>query len=624
MLDLLRRKAGSWALRILLLLIAVTFIGWGIGTYSEREEIVVATVGEARITRAQVDEAAAGLERAYRDVYGASLPPEMARVLDFRSQALNTLLQQEILLQEARTMRLVATDAEVQREIAAMSAFQADGRFREDLYQVILARSRMTPAEFENAKRREITLRKMESLFSAGVHVTEAEARDFFDLIAREVRLLVVTADPGESVPPPAVTENEIAARYEEDRESYRIPAHVKLRVVRFDPTAFEQQVELSEEEIVAFYEGNADRFRTEEERLVSHVLIPGKGKDKEPALETVAAFLSEAAMNKDAFDNAARTYGKGKPSETWLKRRDARPEAADAIFSAPVDSLVGPIEVPDGLLVLRVNRIRFPEPLPLPQVRDRVAALLRHEKGKDLAIIRAYEAHGKAVESRDLAAASAPYGIVPAETGWLSGEGGGTVPLPVVQEALVLQEGEIGPVKTAGDVHYLFQVTGREETRIPPLEEVRDKVKATVVREKQRETARAVLRQVLAESGTAGEVRRNAARAGLAAKTTALFAPLSGEMPDPLALAGDIDIREDITALSPETPVLQKVFEAGDRFLGIAFIEERPASDRDWAEARDAVMAELAEQKRTRILEAFLADRMKQAGVTVDQDALR
>jgi peptidyl-prolyl cis-trans isomerase D len=622
MLDLLRRKAGSWALRILLLFIAVTFVGWGIGTYSEREEAVVATVGETRITRAQVDEAAAGLERTYRDVYGASLPPEMAMALDFRSQALHSLLQQEILLEEARALGLVATDAEVRREIAAMPAFQLDGRFQEDRYQAILARSRMTSAGFEEAIRREITLRKMEGLFSAAARVTEAEARDFFDLIARKVRLLVVTADPGKSAPLPAVTDDEIATRYAEIRESYRIPARVRLRVARFDPAAFEQQVELSEEEIVAFYEGNADRFRTEEERLVSHVLIPGKGKDKEAVRETVAAFLSEAAVSKDAFDSAARTYGKGKPSETWLKRRDARPEAADAIFSAPVDSLVGPIEVPDGFLVLRVNRIRFPEPLPLPQVRDRVAALLRHEKGKDLAIIKVYEAHGKAIESRDLAAAAAPHGVVPAETGWLSGEGGATVPPPVVQEALVLQEGEIGPVKTVGDTHYLFQVAGKEETRIPSLEEVRDKVKAAVVREKQREAARAALRQALAESSTAADLGRNAGRAGLAAKTTSLFAPLSDELPDLLALAGDI--REDIAALSPKTPVLQKVFEAGDRFLGIAFVEERPAADGEWSEKKAAVMAELTEQKKIRIQETFLSDRMKRAGVTVDPDALR
>ena len=34
MLDVLRRNAGSWAIKFILTFIALTFIWWGVGSYS--------------------------------------------------------------------------------------------------------------------------------------------------------------------------------------------------------------------------------------------------------------------------------------------------------------------------------------------------------------------------------------------------------------------------------------------------------------------------------------------------------------------------------------------------------------------------------------------------------------
>jgi peptidyl-prolyl cis-trans isomerase D len=50
MLSILRRNAGSWAIKIILSFIALTFIWWGVGTYSERDRNVAATVGGEAIT----------------------------------------------------------------------------------------------------------------------------------------------------------------------------------------------------------------------------------------------------------------------------------------------------------------------------------------------------------------------------------------------------------------------------------------------------------------------------------------------------------------------------------------------------------------------------------------------
>jgi peptidyl-prolyl cis-trans isomerase D len=622
MLDVLRRNAGSWAIKIILGFIAITFIWWGVGTYSEQGRDVAATVGGEKISMSQLSEASARLEKVYRDVYGATLTAEMAKALDFRKQALDTLVQRTILLAEARTHGLATSDAEVQLEIASNPAFQVNGRFSEARYQKQLKDNRIASSSYEASVRQEITLKKMEGLLAAGALVPESEARDLFHLSARKVRLLLVTADPEKmkGVPPP--TEGEIAASYAQAGESYRIPARVKLLLARFEPGHFAQNASATEEEIRSFYEGNADKFRTDEQRLVSQIHLPYTRKDKEAVAKKAAGILIEAGKGKAEFEKVAKDVSGRKPGETWLRRSEARPEVADALFSGAVDSIVGPIDVGDGILLLRIHRIRFPESLPLPQVRDRVAALLRHEKGKDLAVIKAYESHAKAASSKDLSGACAPYGITPAETGWTGDTKGETVPPAVVQEALLLPVKEIGPVKTIGDVHYLFQVTAKEDSRIPAVAEVRDRVASAVLRAKKRAAARSELEKSLAGATTAAELEQKAKKAGLSVTVTGFFRPLTGPYPEGVPEADGL--RKILLPLSKKAPVHGKVLEASGRFLALAFVEEQHADEREWAAKKEAFLRTVAEQKRRQMIEAFLAERRARAKVEINPEALK
>jgi len=622
MLDVLRRNAGSWAIKGILTFIALTFIWWGVGSYSQSKRDVAATVGEEKISMAELAEAQAGLEKTYRDVYGSAFTPEMEKTLNLRKQALDSLVRRKLMLGEAAAMGLTATNEEVQREIAATPAFQVNGAFQEDRYRSILSYNRVSPAEYEASKKEEITIRKLEGLFSASARVSDSEAHDLFDLTFRKIRLLVVTSDPAKVRGIASATEGEIAAKFEQTKESYRVPARVKLLVAKFSPETFARKENPSEEEIQAFYEGNTEMFRTEESRLVYPVIIPYAAGTKEAARKKAEEMVAEARKGKTRFEEIAKKLSRGKGGATWVTRREMQPELADIVFSAPVDDVVGPVETGNGFAIVRVNQIKFPESLPLERVRDRVITLLKQEKGRDTAVIRAYEAHAKAMESQDLEAACAPFGVTLRETGWTSDGKDTDVPPAVVQEALLLTAGEIGPVKTVGDTHYLFRVTAKENSRIPPLSDVRTRVAAAVEKEKRHAAAREELENVLAGATTASDLKRNATRAGLAVTTTPFFTPISGSLPGVLASAGDI--RKELLGLSPKSPVVPKIVPAGTEFLSIALVAEQPVGPEEWKAEKDSFIQGLAERKRLAAVDAFLAERMKQAKLTINPEALK
>jgi peptidyl-prolyl cis-trans isomerase D len=622
MLSILRRNAGSWAIKIILSFIALTFIWWGVGTYSERDRNVAATVGGEKITMNEVSEAVANLEKSYREVYGAAFTPEMIKALNLRKQAMDSLVRRKILLAEAAKMGLSATDEEVRREIAAIPAFQQDGQFRDDVYRSVLSYNRVTPAEFEATKRVEITIKKVTDLVAAGALVPETEAKELFRVTSRKIRLVVVTADPGKTKVD-APTEGEILAKYEQGKERFRTPARVKLAVAAFTPDRFGRDVNPSEAEIKAFYEANSDRFRTEEQRLVSRIVLPFGKKDKDAMRKKAEGILLKASKGKAEFDALAKSYARGKNGEVWLSRKDAGPALSEPLFRTAVDTVVGPVELPDSFVIARVNRIRFPEALPLSQVRDRVVEQIRNEKGKDLAVVKAYEAQPKAAAAKSVKATAAAFGVPVVETGWVGAEGASGLPPALVQDALLLPSGEVGPVKTVGDANYLFQVTAKEDSRVPPLSEVRDKVAAEVVREKKAAAARAAMQQVVAASNTPAELEANARKAGLSSSLTGWFAPLSEPVPEALAGAGDI--RRDLSSLSAKVPVSRKVYPGreGD-LLAVAFSGEQLPSDAEWAQKKDAFLKGAAQQKQNEMIEAFLADSIKNVKVEINPEALK
>lgn len=625
MLDVLRRNAGSWVIKAILGFIALTFVSWGVFVgFSDQGITSAATVGKEKISLAALDQAAAAIEKTYRDVYGAAYTPEMQKALRIREQALDSLIQKALLLEDARKMGLVATDTEVARDIASTPAFQENGQFREDRYRSLLDYNRVTPAEFEEQRREAITLRKFEGLFHEAARVTEAEARDRFESANRKLKLLVATADPAAMKNVPAPTDGEIAARYATDKEKFRTPARIKILVARFEPSLFGGDVKPGEDEVRAYYEANTDKFRTEEERAVSRIILPYTEKTRDEVRKKAEQMMSEASGGKSAFDALAKKAGTRAGDLTLTRKGNAPATIVDAAFGATVDTVAGPVDAGGTFQLLRINRIKFPEPLPLDQVREKVIDFIRQDRGKDVVVVKAYEAQRKAAEgTKDLKAVAAAYGVAATETGWLGDNETGGLPSALVQEALMQPAGAVGPVKSIADTHYLFKVLAKEESKIPALADVRDRIAAVLAAEKRLAAADAAARKAASAAKSAADLEKAAAAEGLPVSTTPFFVPLAGTLPEQLRGIPAAE-RRSLAGLGAGTAVLPTGIAAQGRYLAVAFVDEQAAGPEEWASRKEAFKRELEEKRRTELLESYIAGRVKEARVKKNPDVLK
>ncbi len=171
MLEQIRKNMG-WMMWVIVGLITVTFLFFGIYP-SNVGGTRAAKVGDTVITTDEVNRAYRNLYDNYKELLKDKLNDSFAKSL--KSQALQELIVNRLLITEAEQLGLQVSDEELQASISKMPAFSVNGKFDKRVYERILDRVNMTPAAFETSQRELLLRQKMEHLIRDGVTVTEAE-----------------------------------------------------------------------------------------------------------------------------------------------------------------------------------------------------------------------------------------------------------------------------------------------------------------------------------------------------------------------------------------------------------------------------------------------------------------
>ena len=101
---------------------------------------------------------------------------------EIKSEVLNSLIQEELLLQEAKKHRIYVSQSEVINIIRSLPQFQREGKFDPQLYFYILQNYfRTEPAVYEARLKRVIINQKMRDLIISNVKVTDQEVKDEYE-----------------------------------------------------------------------------------------------------------------------------------------------------------------------------------------------------------------------------------------------------------------------------------------------------------------------------------------------------------------------------------------------------------------------------------------------------------
>ncbi len=117
--------------------------------------------------------------RRYRNDIEGTVTDDDAMMI--RQQALISLINQEILLQEAKRMGITVFDEEIIQTIRNLPQFQHEGQFHREMYRNVVRFSLdMTPDEFEKMIRSNIAVQKLEQAVISTAMVSDPELELYY------------------------------------------------------------------------------------------------------------------------------------------------------------------------------------------------------------------------------------------------------------------------------------------------------------------------------------------------------------------------------------------------------------------------------------------------------------
>jgi peptidyl-prolyl cis-trans isomerase D len=199
------REGGAYFIKGVMLVLVVAFIGtifvvWGVqstpGDLARRG--VVATVGDTEITADEFQQTLRREIESARRLFGDKLDDKLLESLNLKQQVLEGLIRRNLIRQQAERMGIGVTEEEVVEEIRRIPAFAGKEGFSRQRYLEVLRANHLTPDRFEADLRWDLTERKLSGLILDAVKLSEAETKEAFRELRRQLTVEVVHLRPGE------------------------------------------------------------------------------------------------------------------------------------------------------------------------------------------------------------------------------------------------------------------------------------------------------------------------------------------------------------------------------------------------------------------------------------------
>ncbi len=613
MLDLMRKHAGSWMIKVILFVIVIVFIFWGVGSVKSRRANRVAEVNGEVVTVSEYKDVYDNLKDQYRRVYGSNLTEELLKMLNLKQQALWRLIDRKIMLQQARKMGLQVTDAQLAASIQSIKAFQTNGVFDPNRYQRLLARVRMTPEAFEVDQRQSMILSKLQDILLAGVTVSEAELRSYYDWLEAQVDIQYVLFSP-EDLEVPQPSPEELKKYFEAHKKEYKTQPKVKARYIRIDPQKLKDKIEVSPEDIQIYYEDHLNSFKQEKTVEARHILVkvaPDADADTVAAKKAKAEEIYHQAVKGEDFSSLAKRYSEDPSAKNGgylgVLRKDSvvKPFAAK-LFSMQAGQISEPVRTRFGWHVIKVEKVNPARTLSLDEVKDKIKDKILLDKARSMAYDRLEAVYEMTFDGGNLEKIGKQEKLTVAETDYFTSQGPKdkiAEPAKFAQAAFALEPGEVSDILELGGVFYLLEVVDKVPARIPEQEAVAERLKKDFIQARQDEKARQEAEAFVEAARKEKDFGAFCAGRKVVVKQSGFFRR-SGTIP---GLGYEPEIIKTAFELSASDPVAEKPLKGRQGYYVISLKERRAPSDEQFAKSRKQVRERLLSQKRSRVFDQWL-----------------
>ncbi len=579
-------------------------------------ESTIATVGGRSIQTSEFQRQYLRQRRQFLEMNRGQIDEAMLERMGLREQVLSSMVRDQLESLEADRLGFRVDDQSVVKAITEDPQLQTEGRFvGAAALTRLLQQQGITAADFERQVREQLKAQRLREAVTDGVGVSDAEVSAEFRRRSELVRAEYVLIDTARFEAAIQPTDDEVKARFEGNKERFRLPERRVLSYLLVDPVELRAKVLPTGTEVETYYRNNEAEFTTLPQVCARHVLVkvkqsPGAAEGHDDAAARVLAEGALARLKKgEPFEKVARESSEDSSAASGgslgcFGRGQMVPEFETAAFSLDPAAMSDLVRTSFGYHIIKVDTKLDGSTLPLEQVRQRIERELQDSKSRDLASQKA-EAVAEALKANrtleEIAAAQAL--TLKKSEPLVLGKGAGVLTSPILlSRAFELKAKETSKDGFQAGLGAAFiRVDEIQDPRTPEFAEVKDEVRQDLIKTLARDRAREGARALAADAE-----RTDLTRAALRAKATRVETKgLVGrgqaftDIPQSAVFEGEVfNLPEQKLSLPIDTP-------AGVAIVRV--IEKKSSDETALVMQKDAIRNSLVVAKKDQVFSSYL-----------------
>ncbi|HEX8816541.1 MAG TPA: peptidyl-prolyl cis-trans isomerase [Terriglobales bacterium] len=612
-------------LTIICVFMVITLVpGFGsssfLGTGGNTTRGVVATVDGDNVTTMDVQKAARNMiQQQFR---GQNMSQAGMLMPFFAQRAAEQLINEKVILAEARRLGLRATDEDVRDELQHgqyASVFFPDGNYiGQDAYEEKLQQANLTPQQFEESVKDEILFNKLRSLVDGGATVTEAEIRDKFQKDNTKVKFdyAVLKKDDIEKGLHP--TDAELQAYFKQNAAKYNnaIPEKRKISYVLIDKS--QMQVPVTTQDIQSYYNDHRDEYRVPDQVNARHILIktplPGAdGKVDQAGMDAAKAKAADVLKQLKAggdFATLAKKYSDDTASAKeggslgWIQHgRFGSADEDKAVFALPKGGTSEVIATASGFDIIHVDDKQDAHVKPLDEVKGQIESQLRQDKtaqtAEGLANSIASDARNG---SLDKAAAAKKQSVTTTDFFSRADVLPGIGRAPQFNDAVFRAEDKSPPdVAPVPQGFVVYQLVAIQPPAAPTLDAIRSRVENDFKSDRSTTLLQQKTQELSDRAKADHDLKKAAKELGAEMKTSDFVLP-DGQVPDIGSMSGPA-----AAAFTMKPGEISGPIDTSSDGAVLSVLEKQEPTDQDFAAKRDEIRTSLLQERQNQLFGMFV-----------------
>lgn len=430
---------------------------------------------------------------------------------------LQRMVQREALYQAAVDGGMGASREEIWKQIAAIEAFQIDGKFNYELFKERISYM-YTPANFLQASERDFVLSHMNAGVSDTAFVTPEEIQ-LLAAITQQKRTFSTIQISKPEKPEAAITEADIEQYYQNNSAQFTEPEQLRVSYVELSLDKLADAVEINEQDVRDIYQQEISSFKADPRYTVAHILIEDS-KAATDEIKTVEEKLADGAEFAELAKQYSHDLGsKEAGGNLGVMIEEAYPqEFVEAAKKLEVGAVSGAVKTEAGYHFIKLIDKTNVEPPPFEERKSFIARQLAQDVAQETYMQKFAVLDEKTFGADSLKYAADALDLEVKVSDWFTRQGGSGVMSnqQLVNEAFgdeVLSQGHNSKViDVQGNKAYVIRLNEHKPEQIKPLADVREQIEQQLtsqrIAEESARKAQDVLKQI-ASGKSAEEVAK-------------------------------------------------------------------------------------------------------------------